>query len=165
MNYVLQGLGAFLGVLAGTFVTFGVNLLMERRADAQKVKNLKFELGFNLRQIDRWLVDVTGYRNALNGNALNTWAAWFDFANIMRATAEDMFKSGKIYDHLGHEQIGKLQVFLSEFSPVLEQFVNTKIAGFRQAFNQPEAIQLAVYMESKLRENKRAIEACIQKLG
>jgi hypothetical protein len=165
MNYVLQGLGAFLGVLAGTFVTFGVNLLMERRADAQKFKNLKFELGFNLRQIERWLVDVAGYRSALNGNALNTWSAWFDFANIMRYTAEDMFKSGKIYDHLDHEQIGKLQVFLSEFSSAFEQFINTKIAGFRQTFNQQEAIQLAVYMESKLRENKRVFEACIQKLG
>lgn len=165
LNIVLQGAGAFFGVIAGTFVTYGVNLLMERRTNSQKINNLKFELGFNLRQLDRWLQEAAGFRNAVNANALNTWAEWFDFTNIMRATSEEMFKSGLLYSHLDHDQIARLQVFLSDFSIGLEQYVNTRISANRQTFNQQECVQLAVYIEAKLRNHKRAIESCLQKLG
>ena len=110
MNYFLQGFGVFLGVLAGTAVTLLAQLVTNRRSQTKKLKNLKFELELNMKKIDRWLEELTKYRNAVNGDALNFYFGYFDLSRAVFITTSDMFLSGLLYKYLNHDDIGKVQV-------------------------------------------------------
>ncbi len=49
MIYFLQGFGVFLGVIAGVAITILTQFINDRIKESQKVQNLKFEFGLNLK--------------------------------------------------------------------------------------------------------------------
>lgn len=157
MDLISQGIGAFLGVIAGTFISYGITLLIERRTTRQRKDNFQFEVEYNLRQVERWITDVSDFRNAINGQALNLWAKWLDFGKVMRGSGDEMFRSGLIYKFLTHDQIANLQSFYGDFSEPFEQFVNQQISQFRQNFVQADAIKLAQYLEDRLRKSRKSL--------
>ncbi|QQO54409.1 MAG: hypothetical protein N838_14715 [Thiohalocapsa sp. PB-PSB1] len=152
VDLIAQGIGAFLGVIAGTFISYGLNLMFERRTINQRKENFRFEVAYNLRQVERWIGDVSDLRNAINSEALHTWAVWLDFGKVMRGSGDDMFKSGLIYKYVTHDQIGNLQAFYGDFSEHFEQFVNQRIVQLRQDFVQKEMVELLKYLEDKLKK-------------
>src|SRR5688572_5714411 len=116
MNYILQGFGVFLGVLAGTLITLLTQWIIQKRNEAQQLRNLKFEFELNVRKIDSWLEEITRYRNAVNGDTLNTYFGYFDLSRFVYPTANAMFLSGLLYKLVDHDAIGKLQAIAAEFS-------------------------------------------------
>ena len=134
MNYILQGLGVFLGVIVGTVVTILVQLYFQQRAETQKTRNLKFELDCNIEKIGTWLEELACYRNALNGDSLHMYFGYFDISRILSVTANDMYQSGLLYKKLSQEQIGQLQAFLSEFTAWAEQSMNNQFNSIKQTF-------------------------------
>jgi hypothetical protein len=157
VDLISQGIGAFLGVIAGTFITFGITLLFERRSTNQRKENFRFEVEYNLRQVERWIGDVSDFRNAINGKALNLWATWLDFGKVMRGSGDEMFRSGLIYKFLTHDQIASLQSFYGDFSEHFEQFTNQRISQLRQNFVQAEATQFVQYLEDRLRKSRKSL--------
>ncbi|HUU41155.1 MAG TPA: hypothetical protein VMW42_09450, partial [Desulfatiglandales bacterium] len=127
MNYFLQGFGVFLGVIAGVAITLITQWINEKRKESQKVKNLKFEFELNIKKINKCLEEITTYRNALNGDALNNYFGYFDLSRFVSVTANDMFWSGLLYKYLDHDTIGKLQVIYSEFSLAWEDILNKQV--------------------------------------
>lgn len=164
MNYLLQGFGVFLGVLAGTAVTLLTGWFIERRSESQKLKNLKFEFNLNIKKIDRWLEEITAYRNAVNGDALDIYAGYFDLSRIVYVTANDMFLTGLLYKYLDHDDIGKLQVIFSEFSLYGENYLNNQIAQNKANFNKPKAVQDVNFWEKKFKDHKKTLEEIQKKL-
>ena len=50
LSYFLQGFGVFLGVIAGVAITLITQWINEKRKESQKVENLKFEVGLNIKK-------------------------------------------------------------------------------------------------------------------
>lgn len=165
MEFVLQGFGVFLGVLAGTAVTLLVQWIVRKQGEAQKKRNLKFEFELNIRKIDQWLDEVTAYRNAINGDAIDTYFGFFDFSRAVLVTLNDMFVTGQLYKFLDHDQIGKLQLLFSDFSPFSENYFNNQITQNKRNFSKSKAVQEVNFLETKLKEHRKTLSEIVKKLS
>lgn len=171
MNYFLHGFGVFLGVVAGVAITLITQWINEKSKESQKVKNLKFEIELNIKKINKWLEEITAYRNAVNGDALKNYFGYFDLSRFVSVTANDMFGSGLLYKYLDHDTIGKLQVVYSEFSPAWEDILNKQVAQ-----NKTKSTDLSIwpqvkgevvfdvnFWEKKFKEHKVTLEETLKK--
>lgn len=172
MNYFLQGFGVFLGVVAGVIVMHISQWLNERLKEKQKVKNLKFEFMLNIKKIDSWLEEIGKYRNAVNGDTLQTYFGYFDLSRFVSVTANDMFLSGLLYKYLEHDDIARLQPIYAEFSLPWENMLNQQITTFRELavdysswlITKPQVVSHVNFWEGKLREHQRTLEEVLKKL-
>ena len=177
MDYVLQGFGVFLGVIAGTAVTILVQWYQKKRAETQRTRNLKFELDLDIRKIDTWLEEFGRFRNATNGDSLHTYVGYFDLSRMVSYTTHAMFESGLLYKKLTHEQIGRLQEIFSFFSGFGEQFLNNQLNQFKQEFERcraendttewatttkPQVVSFLNYWEGRFREHQRALKEIVE---
>jgi hypothetical protein len=173
MEYFLQGLSVFLGVLAGTAVSVLTQLFIQRRNETQQTRNLKFELELDIKKIETWLEELKWCRNAVNGDSLHAYFGYFDLSRIVSVTANAMFQSGLLYKKLGHDQIGKLQVIFSEFSANGEQYLSNQLTQARQLLERcrsdgqmadwssqfkPQAVAQIDFWERKFQDHKRSLE-------
>lgn len=173
MNYFLQGFGVFLGVIAGVAVTLITQWINEKRKESQKVKNLEFEVGLNIKKIDKWLEEITTYRNSVNGDALNNYFGYFDLSRFVSVTANDMFLAGLLYKYLDHDAIGKLQVIYSEFSPAWEEMLNKQVIQNKMKANdlsawprmKSEVVSNVNFWEKKFKEHKLTLEETLKKFA
>ncbi len=164
MNYFLQGFGVFLGVIAGTAVTILTQRFLLWKQEKQKVQNLKFEIHFNIKQIDRWTEYLRGYRDAVNGDTLVSWAEYFDFSHVIKSTIEDMIQTGLIYKKLSSATVSYLLLFISSFNLGSESVINQQIFNQRQKFNKQLAVMEITILEKKLLENRKNLEAILKSL-
>ena|SRR2546428_20644 len=164
MNYILQGFGVFLGVLAGTAVTLLTQWVLQRRAETQQLKNLEFEFELNIKKIESWLEEMTRYRNAVNGDALATYYGYFDLSRFVYPTANHMFLSGLLYKYLDHDDIGKLLVITSEFSLFGENYLNNQITQHKANFVKAKAVQDVDFWERKFKDHRKSLEEILKKL-
>lgn len=180
MNYLVQGFGVFLGVVAGTAVTVLAALYFQRRNETQQTRNLRFELTLDIKKVETWLEEIKRYRDAVNGDSLHTYFGYFDLSRIVSVTANAMFQSGLLYKKLSHDQIGKLQVIFSEFSVHGEQYLGNQLTQTRQLLEQcrssgdmatwsshfkPDAVANVNFWERKFQEHKRSLEEIARSLG
>ena len=164
MNYFLQGLGVFLGVLAGTAVTLLTQWVLNKTREKQKTRNLRFEFELNIKKIDVWLEELAKYRNAVNGDSVQTYAGYFDLSGAVFPTTNEMFQSGLLYKYLSYEEIGKLQVIFTEFSLFGENYLNKQIADNKANPNKQEAVFNIDFYEKKFKEHKATFSALVRKL-
>jgi hypothetical protein len=179
MNYLLQGLAVFLGVIAGTVVTILTQLYLQKHAETQQTHNLKFEIALNSQKIDAWLDMLGRYRNAVNGDSLHTCYDYFDVSRIISVTASAMLQSGLLYKKLTDEQISLLLVFFSESTGQAEQVINSQFGNFRQEFERcraegdmtdwvksvkPEAVSVVNFWEKKFQEHQRVLNQIVATL-
>ena len=117
--------------------------------------------------------EITNYRNAVNGDALNNYFGYFDLSRFVSVTANDMFWSGLLYKYLDHDAIGKLQVIYSEFSLAWEELLNKQVTQ-----NQGKAADLSTwtslkgnvvanvdFWEKKFKEHKKTLEDILKKFA
>jgi hypothetical protein len=164
MDFVLQGFGVFLGVLAGTAVTLLTQWILQKRSEAQTLKNLQFETELNIKKIDSWLEEITRYRNAVNGDALATYYGYFDLSRFIYPTANAMFLSGLLYKYLDHDGIGKLQVITAEFSSFGENYLNNQITQNKANFIKTKAVQEVDFWEKRFKDHRKSLEEILGKL-
>lgn len=165
MNYLLQGFGVFLGVIAGTAVTILTQRFLLWRQEKHKVQNLKFEIQFNIKQIDRWIESLRRYRGAVNGDTLTSWAEYFDFSHVIKSTIENMIQAGLIYKKLPDDSVSHLLLFISSFNLGSESVINQQILNQRQRFNKQLAVMEITVWEKKLQENRKNFEAIAKVLS
>jgi hypothetical protein len=171
MNYFLQGFGVFLGVIAGVVITLITQFLTDKVKESQKVKNLRFEIELNIKKINKWLEEITSYRNAVNGDALNNYFGYFDLGRFVSITANDMFLTGLLYEYLDHDSIGKLQIIYSEFSPAWEDILYKQIMHNKMKAtdisNWPrlksEVVSDVDYWEKKFKEHRATLQETLKK--
>ena len=177
MDYLVQAFGVFLGVIAGASVIVLAALVLERRKETQQVRNLRFELELNAGKVDEWLEEINRYRNAVNGDALDTYSGYFDLSRMISVTANSMLQTGVLYKKLTHDQIRQLQMFFSEM--FVEQYMNNQLTQSRQAFEQcrsenrmetwttslkPEAVSHVDFWERKFQDHRKALGQIIKSL-
>lgn len=157
MNYFLQGFGVFLGVIAGTFVVILVQKFTVWRQEEQKVKNLKFELNLNIKKIDEFLEKLTNYRNKTNSDNLADFFDYFDLSRVIWITTTNMFYSGLLYKYLKYEDIGKLQVMISEFSLYWENIINGQVEQNKKNLDKQKTIKDIDFWENKFKRHKKSL--------
>jgi hypothetical protein len=172
MDYLLHVFGVFLGVVGGVATILTANCINEKRKESQKVRNLKYELELNIDKVDKWLEEITKYRNAVNGDNLVNYFGYFDLSRFISVTANNLFQMGLLYKYLDRDSIGKLQIIYSEFSLSGENYLNNQIIQNKtKAANQ--IIQLHVkrdvittidFWEDKFKEHKKTLESVLEKL-
>jgi hypothetical protein len=174
MNYFLQGFGVFLGVIAGVAITLLTQWINEKVRESRKVNNLEFELQLNIKKIDKWLEEIVKYRNAVNGDTLNTYFAYFDLSRFVTVTANDMFLSGLLYKYLDYETLEKLQVVFSEFTLTWETFLNNDLTQNRnKAIQEPtswptfkrKVLFNVDFWDNKFKEHKKTLGDILKKLA
>jgi len=174
-----QGVGAFLGVVAGLVLTLLVEASKRRNLENQQVKNLVFEWELDLKKVTLWLEKLTEYRTAVAGDTPEFFLFYFDVSRIVLSTTDSMFRSGSLYKHLTHEEIGLLQTMSVDLSPAAEQLMNNEIMNARNVFAKtrvppntmevwirykPTVTQQIMFWENKFRGSKTTLETLIQKL-
>jgi hypothetical protein len=164
MNYFLQGFGVFLGVIAGTAVTILTQRFFLWRQEQEKLRNLKFEIQFNIKQIERWIEYLRRYRDAVSGDTLASWAEYFDFSHVIKSTIENMIQTGLIYKKLPYDNVSHLLLFISSFNLGSETVINQQILNQRQTFNKQLAIMQITVFEKKLQENRKNLETILKSL-
>ena len=165
MDYLLHGLGVFLGVLAGTAVTLLTQWVLNKTKEKHKTRNLRFEFELNIKKIDVWLEELGKYRNAVNGDSVQTYAGYFDLSRAVYPTANEMFQSGLLYKYLKHDEIGKLQVIFTEFSTYWENSLNQQIMDNKANPNKQQAVFNIDFWEKKFKEHKATFSDLVRKLA
>ena len=165
MNYFLHGFGVFLGVLAGTAVTLLTQWVLNKTKEKQKARNLRFEFELNIKKIDAWLEELVKYRNAVNGDSVQTYAGYFDLSRAVYPTANEMFQSGLLYKYLSHDKIGKLQVIFTEFSIYGENYLNQQIVSNKANPDKQQAVFNIDFWEKKFKDHKETFDDLVRKLA
>ncbi len=158
MDYLLQGFGVFLGVIAGTAVTFLTQLCISRAQDNQKIENLKFEIKLNIKKLDVWLEELSRYRNTVIGDSAFSFDGYFDLSRIVSVTWNDLFFLGKLYKRMKDEEIEKLQVLFSDLSFNWETLLNQQIATNKLTPNKQHAIASIGLWEQKFKEHRKTLQ-------
>ena len=177
MNYVLQGFGVFLGVVAGVLINLLTQFVINRKNENSKIDNLRFELELNIKKIDRWIEEIFSYRNALNSDTLHMYFGYYDLSKFVSVTANELFVKGILYKYLSHEDIGKIQEIYWEFSLSWENIINNEVKQNKENFGYIKAdetkdlsgfkanvVQNINYWEAKFKAHKKTLEDILTKL-
>jgi len=160
--------GVFAGIIAGVGIHLGIELIRGCIARKKMVKNLKFEIDFNIGKIDSFLEELGRYRDKVTGDSLFNYFGYFNLSKVIITTMFQMFLNGSIYKYLKYEDIVKLQNFITDFSLSTEQYINNQIKWNKENIKTPGIKQLAItdieFWDRKFKENKRALQEVKEKL-
>jgi hypothetical protein len=135
MNFWSVFFSVLAGIVAGVFINLGVRFVDNKLAEKKDIKNLVFEIAFNIRRIDSLIEELQKYRDALNADNLKNYFGYFSLSKVIVSTLNQMVFKGSIYKHLGHEEISWLQNFVVEFSPGTESFINSQVGNNKEKFH------------------------------
>lgn len=165
ISYIFQGLGIFIGIVAGTVVTLLIQWVAQRGKEEETVKYLKFEIDLNIGKIIRWLDQVDNYRNAVNSDTLSTYWDYFDLSRVATSFYNNTFYSGLLYKYLNFDDINQLQIIFSEFSITWENLLNEEIKknrntfiDERKKFDKALVTQQINFWEKKFKAHKKTLE-------
>jgi hypothetical protein len=160
-------------VLAGTAVTLLTAYVVQKLNENNQTKNLKFELDFNIQKLESWIAEIVRYRNAVNGDALNTYFGHFDLSRVVAVTTYNLLQSGHLYKLMHRDDFSKLLVIFQELSPAGEQYLNNQINQAKQTFtscmenpalnlwsttHKAQAVAIVDFWETKFKQHKVDLE-------
>ncbi len=168
MTFLSIFLGILSGIIAGIIINLVIASIIKKNSEKQSIKNLKFEIEYNIKKIDKSLEELINYRNQNNADNINNYFGYFPISKVILTTAKQMFNSGLIYKFLNHDFVEKLQNFSIDFSLGTENFMNNQIKYNQSNYTLPNIKIIAndqiTFWEGKFKENKRNLEEIKNKL-
>jgi hypothetical protein len=170
-----EGLGSFtgnfLGVIAGIATTLGVQSISKLQSKKALLQNFVFELTLNKDKMEKWILETTDYRNAVNGDALGNYFGYFNLSSFLGVIANQIHNSGDVYNILTREQFKQLQVVFNEMT--WEVAINKQISDNRDYFianqntpnwltKKPEIVGQINHLEQKFRSHINVINTIIE---
>lgn len=128
------GVGAAVGVVAGSLVQFGAARLWLKFSKNTQKQNLKKELQYNLSLVGELCDEVTRLRNTVNGNVLSSYVGYFKCSDALFLQVNALATTAALYEIFSEEHIKKLQRIISLLSAHNETWLNGRIATFRGQF-------------------------------
>lgn len=107
--------GVFAGIIAGIAINFAIEALRNYKINRKMVKNLKFEIEFNIKKIDSFLDDLKRYRQHINSDSPYEYFGMLKFSGLLKTTLQQMFLDRSVYKLFGYEDIERLQIFMADF--------------------------------------------------
>jgi hypothetical protein len=134
MNFWSYFFSVLAGIVAGTGITLFVHWILNRLAVKRDLKNLVYEINFNLGRIDELEKELEKYRNALNAKTLKSYFPNLTMSRVITTTLFKMFVNASIYRFLDHEDILKLQLFTVNISGPQEATLIAQIVFNKEHF-------------------------------
>ena len=160
--------GVFSGIIAGVFIHLGVDAYRNWRIQRKTIKNLKFEIDFNIEKIDLLLEELQKYRNKVNADSLSSYFGYFVMTQVITTTLIQMFFDRSIYKYLDYEHIGKLQIFYKFFTLEIERLINNQITWNKEHISEPgikqQVTQQIDVWEAGFKNNKKDLKMIKDKL-
>jgi len=160
--------GVFSGIVVGVIINLAVVSIVKNNSEKQLINNLKFEIEYNIKKIDKFLEKLINYRNMTNADNLNNYFDYYNLSKVIFITANQMFNDGLIYKYLNYESIEKLQNFSIDFSLGSENFMNNQIKYNQSNYSSPDIKKTVndqiTFWENKFKENKKNLEEIKNKL-
>ena len=160
---IALALGVFLGVVAGALVQFGLQWINGKIQEKQSVRNLKFELEFNIKKCAELIGEVRKLRDKVNANAVGQYFGYFKTSGILVVIVDDMLRKGLLYKYLTHDDIWKLQIHYVRFSST-EQWYNEQVEKMKVEANQQTNILMVDLIEDQFVTAKIDLRAIHDKL-
>lgn len=162
-DFIAPGFGVFLGVIAGALIQFGLQWLYGKIHEKRSLKNLKFELQFNIRKLDGLIKEVGNLRDSVNANAVSEYFGYFKTTGCLLATVDDMLHKGLLYKHLTHDDILKLQEHYTRLS-TSEAFYNQKVADIKASTSPKEKLFMVNFIQGQFITAKQDLEIIHNKI-
>jgi hypothetical protein len=163
--------GAALGVMAGTLIQYLVTLLLNQRTRRRQKNALMKEFVYNRSLVDELLAELQNFRNAVNGDALNTYFGYFGFSRAIFAQANACTINGMLYELFSADEIRHAQRIVSLLSAANENWVNGEIKRRRDTlintpaqFNKAEAVQFVNFLENQIRDVANWMDGLMRKV-
>jgi hypothetical protein len=151
--------GAALGVMAGTLIQYLVTLLLNQQTKKRQKNALMKEFVYNRSLVDELMGEVQKFRNAVNGDVLNTHFGYFGYSRAIFARANACTINGMLYELFSADDIRHAQRIVSLLSAGNENWVNGEIKRRRDVlintpakFNKAEAVQFVNFVDNQIRE-------------
>jgi len=118
--YFFQGIGIAVGVIVGVIVTNIAQVIIQKvnakNFRKQLVRNLRTDFQLNIKHLDRWLDQLSNYRQAATNNTLQYYTEWYDLSRAVFYAFNNMFSAGVLYDYLDFDEIYQIERMKSELS-------------------------------------------------
>lgn len=139
---VVYGISVFVGIIAGIWVTIGVDNYKEKKHSANDKNNLIFEIKCNLSKIEKWFELINELRNYVNSDRINLFNGYFNFSSALFTTMNKLLQDGRIYTLLSYDGIEKIQENGVYLSLAGENMFYNQIMQYKQAiWNNPTYIK------------------------
>jgi len=117
------------------------------------------------------LTEAQKFRNAVNGDVLNTYFGYFGFGRAIFAQANACTMNGVLYELFSADEIRHAQRLVSTLSVANENWVNGEIKRRRDTliatpaqFNKAETVQFVNFLENQIHEIATWIDALMKKV-
>jgi len=154
--------GVFAGIIAGIAINFAIEALRNCKINRKMVKNLKFEIEFNIKKIDSFLNDLKRYREHINSDSPYEYFGMLEFSGLLKTTLQQMFLDRSVYKLFGYEDIGRLQTFMADFQSDDVARIKDFIKEIRKLQDldemRKEANKFSDYLEGPLKTAKKNLE-------
>lgn len=154
--------GVFAGIIAGIAINFAIEALRNCKINRKMVKNLKFEIEFNIKKIDSFLDDFKRYRQHIDSDSPYEYFGMLKFSGLLKTTLQQMFLDRSVYKLFGYENIGRLQTFMADFQSDDVARIKGSIDKFRELKDVDEmrrvANKFSDYIEEALKGAKNNLE-------
>ncbi len=160
--------GVFAGIIAGIAINFAIEALRNYKINRKMVRNLKFEIEFNIKKIDSFLDDLKRYRQHINSDSPYEYFGILEFSGLLKTTLQQMFLDRSVYKLFGYENIGRLQTFMADFQSGAVAMIKEIIDKFRECQDVDKmrraANKFSDYIEEGLKATKNNLET-VRTLG
>lgn len=164
-TFIANAAGAFVGVIAGTFIQFFCQKLLDRSQRGKLLAILRREMQYNLYILDVHIQEVQSFRNAINANNIQDYYGYIKSTDLIYSSPIELLKSGILYEMFDKDHILLFQKLLQSGTPATEQWINSNIESRKKDFRQDESSRFANFLEGRFREHKKDIETIIKALG
>jgi len=126
--------GVFAGIISGVAIYYIVGWINSYILRGKAIKNLKFEIDYNIKHIDSLLKELQKFRNKANADDVKSYIGHFFVSKVIMTQLAQMFFDRSIYKCIEHEDIAKLQIFSRYFTADGERIVNDLINYYKQNY-------------------------------
>lgn len=165
-SFFVWFLAILTGILSGTVINILVEKINKRNIEKELVKNLIFEVNYNMKKMDTFIEEIDRYKDSVTGDYTHRYFGYFDLSKILYNVAYNMLGTGLLYKYLNHDDVEKLLNFLSEFSSNGQNFINNEIAWVKTSISQEQkpkedvkqvALQNILFWGNKFKEKKKML--------
>jgi hypothetical protein len=137
MEFWATLLGSAAGVVAGVFIQYGLQWLVDSQTTKSQKQGLKRELEYNRAVLSELRHEATNFRNAVNGHVFRDYLGYFAFSRAFFAQAGALMNAGTLYKWFEVKDLKKLQRVNFILSSHNETWSNNEITRFKN-FNDEE---------------------------
>ena len=172
MENFMKGLGNFVGFVIGIFfgalVTILVSEIRTLINKRQRLKNLKFELDFNIQKMDEFLKELSEFREASDKNRLDEYDGYFTLSRVIYPTAQAMYYDGSLYKYCGHDDIIDLLRFFDVYTQRTQGFFNQRIRESIKRYKEKpkkDTFQWLDEWDDTFTNDRKALRRIVKKLN